>query len=152
MRSPIPLLIRMKNNNPGFLSSRGDNFLFKNIYFFKIHQKFKKLENFEIFDFQQILKFLKFWKFWNFWNFWTFWFFEKNRNFWIFEIHIFKKILCKIIWKNHENRNFDFFRKFWSKIENFSFFIFFFKMCQKWKKSFFSKTFCKSNFRNFYFF
>ena len=44
----IPPLSRMKNNNPVFLSSRGDNFLFKNIKIFKIHQKFIELGRFEI--------------------------------------------------------------------------------------------------------
>ena len=62
MRSPIPLLIRMKNNNPGFLSSRGDNFLFKNIYFLKSE---KKTQSWKKLKFQ----FSKFWRFFgDFWD------------------------------------------------------------------------------------
>ena len=44
----ISSLIRMRINNPGFLSSRGDNFLFKNIKNFKIHKKITELGRFEI--------------------------------------------------------------------------------------------------------
>ena len=60
MRKNIPGIVtplsRMKNNNPFFISSRGDNFLFKNIKFFKIRQKSKKLKKmkFQIFKILEI--------------------------------------------------------------------------------------------------
>ena len=38
----------MENNNPGYLSSRRDNFLFKNIIFFEIRQKFAEIGRFEL--------------------------------------------------------------------------------------------------------
>ena len=50
--SIIPPLIRMKNNNPGFLSSRRDNFLFKNIKKNRNPKKIKILENIEILIFE----------------------------------------------------------------------------------------------------
>ena len=40
----FPLYFQIENNNPGFLSSRGHNFLFKNRFFKEIRQKFNILE------------------------------------------------------------------------------------------------------------
>ena len=60
--SKVPPLIRMENDNPGFLSSRGDNFLFKNIFFLK---SVKNSESWKKWNFD-LSKFLRF--FGNLWD------------------------------------------------------------------------------------
>ena len=98
----ITLLIRMKNNNPSFLSSRGDNFLLKNIFFFEIRKKLKILEKLKF----QFSKFLRF--FGDFWDLLDFplCFLYKRKG------------------KSSKSRNFRDFRK--SKFSLFSNFLFFF--------------------------
>ena len=109
----IPPLSRMKNNNPVFLSSRGDNFLFKNIKFSKIRQKFEIFWNFlKILIFKKIQQFwffLKIWKFWNF-GFSKFWKFLK-----IFEKSIFEKS------EKIKISKFSNFLNFWRILKNYIF-------------------------------
>ena len=98
----ISSLIRMRNNNPGFLSSRGDNFLFKNIKISKIHKKFKKLGRFEILILKNFENFRKFSKFFEH--------FQNVQNFGKYIISRISKIskISKIpkIFKNFQNQNF----------------------------------------------
>ena len=74
------------------------------------------------------------------WNFWNFDFFEKIENFRFSKSIFSKKSFVKSYGKIMKIEILKICRKFWLKIENFTFFIFFIKMCQNVEKYFFQKN------------